>query len=244
MTDKLPDQPQDGLEKCAGIHRDVLIASAVVKGMIDHSAPAPKPSWLEFVNSSAVTTLITVILGGIAGQILISNFQEHQKLHEMAQQEFGQYIQKRQGVMQNALDAVGGARVDAETLIQLAQPRNDPRYTPDAVERKRGSVLRQKYLDDHMELLKKWDVDRGQLALLLNYYYDGNQDIQSAWEKTTDTATDLLNCSQSVYLNSLSGQAPPEAPCKHESDFLDSSLSNLSNAFQHSRAYSWRSSNP
>lgn len=233
------EQPHLTPEEEVVLRRDLLIEKVGRLYSATHSAQK-KSWWAEFVNSTMATTLITVVVGGILGQWLLSSFQHRQQRNDLAQDQYRQYIQRQQDVIQQALDLVGTADFDAETLLNLSRPESDPANASGADERKRVADQRAALLQSHTEALKKWNVGRRQMFLLLGYYNYGRPEVTTAWDGTEKATTGLLNCAQLTFQAHLARQPQSTEPCKNERAALDNSLIQLSNAFEQSRQYAWQ----
>jgi hypothetical protein len=163
----------------------------------------------------------------------------------MAQEELRQTIQRRQDIIQKALDLIGTARFDAETLIQLSQPRNDPRYyASNPQKQKKITDQRDKLLEDHSDVLKKWDAGHREMGLLLAYYNFGNPGIKTAWNTTADATTIYLNCAQIAYSNSQSPGSVNADPCSIERNSANDALEKLSDAMELANQSTWRNQKP
>lgn len=209
----------------------------------DDSAPS-RSRWFEILNSSVATTLITVLIGGIVGQLILSNYQDRQKNRETVQAELRGMIQKRQQIIQQALDLIGTARFDSEALIQLSEPKNDPRYFSAPLEKKEIIARRDKLLDNHSDVLRKWDVGRRETALLLAYYNFGDAGIKAAWNDTADATTAFLNCAQTAYAKSHAPGPLLMNPCSAERDSANDALGKLSAAFELANQSTWKTLKP
>lgn len=231
------DQPNDLTPKEEALLRRELLIERVGR-LYEARSAKPKAWWREAINSSLTTTLITVVIGGIIGQCILASYQERQKRADMAQEQYRLYLQRQQDIIQQALDLVGLADFDAETLMQLTHPESDPNSVSDPSERKRIREQRAALLQNHTENLKKWNTGRRQMSLLLTYYNYGRTDIKTAWDATDDSTTGLLNCAQKNLSDYLAHRQT--AGCTKEEAAVDVALSNLSNAFERSRQYSWQ----
>jgi hypothetical protein len=220
------------------LRREALIEKVGRLYAARHSAP--KSWWSELFNSTLMTTLITVVIGGIIGQWILAGYQERKKRSDLAQEQYRLYIQRQQDVIQQALDLVGNADFDAEMLLQLAKPESDPSNFSDPFERKRISNQRAALLQSHTDNVKKWNTGRRQMLVLLTYYNYGRADIRDAWVATEASTTGLINCAENNFAQYLARKPLAQKPCSKGQSDIDASLSKLSDAFERSRQYSWQ----
>ena len=88
------------------LRHEAFIAE-VEKLRAPEAAPRDEPYWLQALKSPAVSALITVVVGGILGNIIVSRYQERQKSNEQAVAEYRQYLQKEEEIVRHAYDVLG-----------------------------------------------------------------------------------------------------------------------------------------
>ena len=91
---------------------------------------------------------------------------------------------------------------------------------------------REKLLNNHSDVLGKWDVGRREMGLLLAYYNRGDPGIKAAWIATADATTSFLNCAQSAYAKSHAPGPQDSKPCSVERNNANDTLAKRSDAFE------------
>jgi hypothetical protein len=211
------------------IHQDVRIHGSVELNSRHPEKSAPQSFWREFLSSTVVASLITVGIGGVAGQVLISKYQNAQKQNELAHEHFRQYVEMQQSVIQDAVNLVSDTEFDANALISLSKPRFKNLENNKEVQGQISSLI-----NAHTTALKKWNAGRRKMALLLHYYCYGRSDVSKAWGTIADAVDAHMNCAQRVYSGTL-----PDGDCREESKKIEMSLEQLSAALENVRQESW-----
>jgi hypothetical protein len=202
----------------------------------------PNKRWLDILNSSAVTTLITVALGGILGNLIVSNYQDKQKQNALAQEQYQVFLAKQRDLVDSAVELVGDGQFDSAGLLALTQARfnvrgQDGKFSPD-LQKKRDDIL-----SAHDAYLRKWGTESFKTAVLVNYYFLGRANVGDKWGKVVDGANDLENCAEQQYeSSSLHGasQSPTNQLCANQQVELNHALTGFSQALSEARNYAWQ----
>src|SRR5437773_1623947 len=84
-----------------------------------------KPIWLEILTSNTAAALVTVLIGGIVGQLLLACYQNKIKQREQSVIDYQRKVERQQDTMQHAFELVAKSIVSSDNLMQLTQPRFD-----------------------------------------------------------------------------------------------------------------------
>jgi hypothetical protein len=198
--------------------------------------------WLEILNSSAVTTLITVVLGGIFGGIIVSNYQDKQKQNAAAQEQYQVFLGKQRDVVDHAAQIIGDGQFDSAGLIALTQPdfniRNAKNQFSPELQKQRDDILL-----FHNAYMRQWGTDSFKTALLLDYYFLGQKEVPGTWRATVDKLNDLETCAWTQYREAhehAKFSDPNHPPCPDQQKNLTDALGKFSQNLNDARSYSWQ----
>jgi len=155
-----------------------------------------KPVWLEILISNTVAALVTVILGGIVGQLILMRFQNKAKDREQSVIDYKQKVERQQDAMQHAYESAAKSIVTSNSLMQLTQPAFDLRAVPkEDIEnlRKQKREVVEKYNSTSGE----WQIEQEKIRLLFHYYY--GQEALPAWQGAKESVDRLRKCAFMLY---------------------------------------------
>jgi hypothetical protein len=200
-----------------------------------------KKRWLEILNSSAVTTLITVVLGGIVGSVIVSNYQDKQKQVAAAQEQYQVFLSKQRDVVDHAAQIIGDGQFDSAGLIGLTlrnfNIRNAKHQFSPELQKQRDDIL-----SFHNSYLRQWGTDSFKTELLLDYYFLGQKDVPGTWSTTVDRLNDLNACAWEQYREAHEHDKfsdPNNPPCSDQQKNLADALGKFSKGLNVARSYSW-----
>jgi hypothetical protein len=200
-----------------------------------------KPVWLQALESSAVAALITVVLGGIFGQLIITTYQDNSKKNDQALAEYRQYLERQQSIVQQAYDLIGDCTFDSQTLISLTQPKFDLKNVK---ENQREDVAKQKreLLNKHNAIIEKWEKEKNKMGLLISYYHYGQPDVLKAWRGAQESVDGLLDCAIGNYHDFIEDPDATKGKgdiCKDKMSGVETNLGALAATIDKSRQYTW-----
>jgi hypothetical protein len=198
------------------------------------------PVWRQILESKLVLTLVSVVLGGIVGKIIVSSYQDRAKQAALEVAEYRQFISKQQDVVQKTYDLLGEAVSDSQVLLSLTQPVFEEKNIQPA---DRADVRKQKkaLLEQHQKLSLKWDAEKYKTGLLLEYYHFSHPAVVSHWASSRDSVEKLMQCSLHTYGTFLNGgaSAKPDS-CRDEKTKVQADLDAFAEAVGQAREYTWQ----
>jgi hypothetical protein len=222
---------EEVLSRCAAL-------LAAIEALRKPAEQKASPWWSGLLNSTVLATLITVVVGGLFGKIIVASFQQRQQNNAIAQAQYRSFIGKQQEVVQSSIGIIGDAQYDVAGLLALTQPSFNVR---DSHGRMSPALdhAREALITAHNDNIKKWNTEKYRTQVLLTYYFLGNVPVTTSWRDLVDAMDSLENCAQSAYLAGPSSQSS-EQICKAQQDVLQKTLGELSGALDKARAYSWQ----
>lgn len=198
--------------------------------------------WLEILNSSALTTVITVVVGGVFGNLIVSRYQDRQKQSAVAQEQYQIFLQKQRDVVDHAVELIGDGQFDSAGLLALTQPRFNVRNAqgkiPTDIQKKREEIL-----SAHDSYVSKWGTGSFKTAVLLDYYFLGGGTVAEAWRSVAANLDDLENCAEKQYEDSQQHgftNTPVNKLCPDEQGKLKQALEQFSHSLDEARNYAWQ----
>jgi hypothetical protein len=213
------------------------------------------PAWLQFLQSSGGTALITVVLGGIVGSFITGMVQSaaHEREFDLAwlkargDQALGayrDYLDKEQGLVSQAYGLVGEVAASAETLINLASEGMDwqrVRSEDQSLVMEQRRAVRKAYNDAET----RWRRQREALGLLMVFYHQGSPAVSRAWREMDHALSGYLACAETfheahqVLKVEFLTRTTIDASCKEARAGLDARLDALGVALHEGRRYAW-----
>lgn len=199
-----------------------------------------EPVWHQILESKLLLTLVSVVLGGIVGKLIVSSYQDRAKQTALEVAEYRQFISKQQDIVQKTYDLLGEAVSDSQVLLSLTQPVFEEKNIQPA---DRADVRKQKkaLLEQHQKLSLKWDAEKYKTGLLLEYYHFNHPAVVSHWASSRDSVEKLMQCSIYTYGKFINGggSAKPDS-CQHEKTKVQADLDALAEAVGQAREYTWQ----
>jgi cell division protein FtsB len=199
-----------------------------------------EPVWRQILDSKLLLTLVSIVLGGIVGKLIVSSYQDRAKQAALEVAEYRQFISRQQDVVQKTYDLLGEAVSDSQVLLSLTQPVFEEKNIQPA---DRVDVHKQKktLLEQHQKLSLKWDAEKYKTGLLLEYYHFNHPAVVSHWASSRDSVEKLLQCSVHTYGTFLNGggSAKPDS-CLDEKTKVQADLDGLAEAVGQAREYTWQ----
>lgn len=209
------------------------------------STDATKSHWLVILNSSAVTALITTLVGGLIVGSITSRYQDKEKLRDRARAETTQYLERERKVVEDAFSITGHLIAASEDIIQLTSSA--------FYERRRSSSDAATIRDKKKEIVTRyndadatWHAQRTVLTLRLRMEHGNDQAISSAWNGMSSAVTDFSDCSRiwfEQHSDPVDGDKLKEA-CASRKRSLEDSINSLTNEILKARQTSSIAGNP
>jgi len=220
--------------------RQEAFYTEILRRRTSPSGTHEEPIWHQILESKLLLTLVSVVLGGIVGKLIVSSYQDRAKRTALEVAEYRQFISKQQDVVQKTYDLLGEAVSDSQVLISLTQPVFEEKNIQPA---DRPDVRKQKkaLLEEHQKLSLKWDAEKYKTGLLLEYYHFNHPAVVSHWAASRDSVEKLMECSLRTYGTFLNGggSAKPDS-CRDEKTKVQADLDALAEAVGQAREYTWR----
>jgi len=197
---------------------------------------------LEILNSSAVKTLVTVVIGGLFGNIIVSAYQDRQKQNAVAQEQYQLFLQKQRDVVDRAVELVGAGQHDVESLLALTQPRYNVRNAQGKISTELQS-WREGIRSAHDSYLRDWHTGSLKNAVLLDYYFLGGKGVAQKWREVASSLDDLEACAEEQ-VDASNQHGPSNVPanklCTGQDSKLTQSLDQFSESLDNARNYAWQ----
>jgi len=131
---------------------------------------APDPVWLRVLNSGTMATLITVVLGGILGNILLSQWERGAKEREQVRAVAKETLDAGMTQVDRAFGEAGSVISATENLEAVL---SDPIWSPKAQvppdRAQRIAAKRREIVEAFDSALVTWQKEREQIALKVTY---------------------------------------------------------------------------
>jgi hypothetical protein len=205
---------------------------------------------LEFLKTTGGTALITVLIGGLFGQIITCSVQNRLKEREFQQAwlkargdqalvAYKEYLDKEQETVTRAYGLVGSCITASSDLIEITGTGFDPAKSEG------NEPHLKKQVDDiwskYNEMDTQWGVEREKLGLLIGYYHHGRPEVYEAWGQVKESVTAYKDCAAKRYDEYLETRKLIDTTnvCQNEKQSLDQSLSHLTRTLDAARQYAW-----
>lgn len=200
---------------------------------------------LRVLNSPGVTavltSLITVVLGGVAGAVVVSTYQSKLKEREIEVAAHKDYLAQRQEVERRAYDLVANCAHATDELIRLtAADFNPGPGEADAADRK----ILDKYRFDmqlaYNDAYRRWHVEEAATGMMVLYYHDGREEVLKAWGSVEGSLNAYMKCAEDwhgQYLKDPSKTKEIGAACAEQKDAYGKALVALTQTLQTTRDY-------
>lgn len=199
---------------------------------------APRRNWLEILKSPVVSTLITVLGGGI----IVYGYQARQKANAVAQEQYQVFVQKQRDVVDHSLDLIADGQLDSAGLLDLTQPQFDQRGA-------RGKIppdlqkWREEILSAHESYRREWGIGKFKTAVALDYYFLGASAVANDWRQLAGSLDALEKCSWDQYdtaHRSGSIKIPVSQLCNSEQAALRQAINQFTQSLNQARHYAWQ----
>lgn len=195
-----------------------------------------KPVWLQVLESNVAVALVTVVLGGIIGQLIVTSVQEKNKQDEQLLLEYKQDLDRQQDIVERAYGLVGQCISASQHLVELTYPINQvasvKKISQPQVMERRNSVAKR-----HTTLTEDWQIEGNKIGWLINYRFYNCPNLLPAWRKTQQSVDSLMTCSSNTYRKNFENPMATNDtnPCEPRIDEVESNLESFAQEVDLSR---------
>lgn len=158
---------------------------------------------LEILESAVVASLISVVLGGWIGNLLIAHYQERLKEHEEQILTYKEHEAARQAAIVEALGVLGDVEYNSSALISLTQPYMQPENVAPG-DRKALQALRNELASSARAFKSSWEKRQLVAGLKLQLYCP---ELAATWKAASSAANSVLSKSDEQYENYINDPA-------------------------------------
>ncbi len=142
-----------------------------------------KPAWQVVLESNATAALITVVIGGIAGQIISSSIQQRQKEREQALARYLELVKQKNATMLQIFDLTHQCLLVSDDAVRSWHPSFDPaRYRGNASEANANSEQVRKMRESYNALDRRLRYEGACLGLQIGFATGDRPEVQVNWE--------------------------------------------------------------
>jgi hypothetical protein len=165
--------------------------------------PGPgKHPLIQFLESAGGTAVISVLIAGIATQIITCSVQTRLKERDTEQAyiksrgdqalvSYKDYLDKERETVQSSYSLIGSALSASQRLIGQTGPEWTKKYPGMTVEPQRNAI-RQNF----NEVSSKWQSESVALGLSMSYYHPDGPDVLPSWRCVQTAVSEYLECAR------------------------------------------------
>lgn len=161
-----------------------------------------KPRWLQVLESATIAALVTVVLGGVAGNIVVGRFQEREKERARIAADAKERAERRTVAIHNAYDLLADARYHAYGLVRLTEPDFQLANVEEA---DRADLQKQRaiFVESANAFSRRWQKERYTTGFVLSYYHENRPEVRKAWDASVVAVEQLRRAAASRYAEYL-----------------------------------------
>jgi hypothetical protein len=172
--------------------------------------PEPaKPRWQKLLESAGGVALITVIIGGLLGQLISMYIQaslrdrDYEQTISKAQNDrdladYTKFLDQGSETVKHVYGLVGTCVSASDDLIQVASDElNQEVLAPD--ERKKEVAQKLEKRKKFNAADDKWREERDGLGLLMRYYHHNEDGVTVAWQGVQESTTSYMDCARAKH---------------------------------------------
>jgi hypothetical protein len=227
-----------------------LIATAL-RQQVNPEGGHRKNWWERFLEPTVLTAIVTVLFGGIMGNIIAGKIQTGAKEREFQQAwmkargdqallAYKEHLDQERETIKRAYELAGGCISASDDLIDLTRPEFAP-GSHTGIEQERIAI-RKNYNDHDV----KWRRDNLKIQLLVSYYYSqfGQHEVISDWQKVQGSVSAYMDCARDWYIQYHQAKESPslndiEGSCKEKKDSFNESINLFTLRLESARRYAW-----
>jgi hypothetical protein len=224
------------------LRHEALIAEVIRVRDENRPEKFASPTFISILGTSGFTAFITVILGGVIGQLIISSAQTSRARTERNIAEYTQHLKNQQDTVSAAYGLIGKVFHASDTKISLTKGENslDSVIEEDRELRKKEIIERQKKADAAID---EWDLEHERLGLLIRYYNPGQTEVLEAWRDTEECVDQYINCALECERMKFINQSITDGKynqCKTMKETARKSMNVMASILDDTRQYSWQ----
>lgn len=232
--------------------RHESFVTELLKRRVPSESNQLKPLWQRFLETTGGAAIITVLIGGVFGQIISSSIQSSLKEREFQQawlkargdqalQANKEYLEKEQEIVLQVYGLIGGCVSASEDLISLTHSKfNEDNYQ--GAKLKEVKKIRTKIYENYNDKDYEWRSGRERFKLLIGYYHGGHPTVVDAWDSSQDAVTRYMNCAEKWYHehpDNTDEDSIIRTACGNEKNDMTRLLKNLNTSLERARRYAW-----
>jgi hypothetical protein len=222
------------------LRHETFIAELLRRRAGSGSDSRPASGWRRFLETSSGTALITVLIGGIMGNVITGFIQNRQARSARTFLAFQEHLKGQHETVKAAYDLIGNCILASEDLISLTGEGMASGAYVDIDEQRKTIV------NDYNKVDARWRGEKDRLGLLMSYYHPGKDELRKEWDKTQTAVTTYMNCASDWYtpnpVAAHSKETIKANACPVERAALTNQLTAFSEKLNESRTYPWERS--
>lgn len=224
------------------LRHEALIAEVIRLRDEAHPEKYASPTFIRLLGTSGFTAFITVILGGLIGQLIISSAQTNSARTDRNIAEYTQHLKNQQDTISTAYTLIGKVVHASEAKISLTTEENSPESVV-----KEDRELRKKEITELQTkadaAIEEWELEQERLGLLVRYYHPGQPEVLEAWRDTQECINQYINCAAECfrmhYRNEKIG-IEKYKECEVKKGTVRKSMDVIAAILDDTRQYSWQ----
>jgi hypothetical protein len=181
---------------------------------------SPKPWWQKILETAGGAALITVLIGGLLGQLInmsVQSYLQDRERKESARKAkndqallaYNKFLEQGAGKVEHAYNLIGDCIAASDNLIAVAKPE----FNNNVEQKSKANVT-------YNEMATKWRSEKIQLGLLVKYYHHNDPGVTSAWQDAQEAVTNYMICARDLEV--WPGDTP--RPCENERTAVTNTL--------------------
>jgi hypothetical protein len=214
----------------------------------NESPKTTTPFWVQVLNSNGFAAVLTVLVGGIFGQLITASIQEGAQRRQFQQEwlkargeqallAHREYLTNGQQLVRDMYLQLGKVLAAADSMIYMTQPAWDPdRYSRE--EAKRIKAQRAKLRERFNTTVNEWSPEA--TGIQLSYYFGASDDsVPKGWVTMKRTLDDYLLCARGCYMNWETCRKDGAVNCQKKRAVVEAAVAELAVSLGKQRQYLW-----
>ncbi len=232
------------------LRHEAFIARVIQERRPPDKAESAKSKWLQFLQSTSGTALITVVIGGIFGAIISGVIQWGAKEREFQQSwlkargdqamvAYKDFVEKRAQVVENVYARLGSSVSASEDFIELSKDNYVVKPGLDEKTRNDIQAYRKKVGDSFDSEFAKWRNERETIGFLIDYYHPREADVTTSWNSLKESISTYFDCARKWHKYHRIDDDTTKA-CPDERQNLSINIQRFTTAIGSGRTYAWQ----
>lgn len=209
----------------------------------------------EFLASAGGAAIVTVLLGGVAGQLISCNAQRRLQEREFnnawlkargdqaltARKEF---VEGRTKALDEILRVAGAIATASDDLLYITRPSFDTKGQ--TIENKKLVLAEQtRVFSEYVKAEQAWAPSQPRFTFAASYYSNGDTSVLAAWRELRSEVNVLRTCASDTYERwhqagrRIGTYTYDPAKCRLEYDAVSSAIERLGTAFMANESQPW-----